>query len=139
MIIVRKAFWLHDHMVTLDGKQKLTFGDETLDVGCGYGCGYVIVPKNNKFYGKDSMDDLFHRCSIHGNITLSVDTHSFYRMIKPEREPEVKNILDGLPFELRCGWVFGFDTFHDRDTLENWPEEKVREESLKLKRYLYGE
>ncbi|WEV36242.1 hypothetical protein [Lactobacillus sp. ESL0677] len=32
-------------------------------------CGYVMIPKNNKLFGKDYMDNDFPNLDVHGGIT----------------------------------------------------------------------
>lgn len=72
----------------------------------GWGNGYVNIPQDHPWYGKDYNDI---ECSnIHGGLTYS------------QKEGEF--------------WVIGFDTCHYGDTPENWPKHKVYKEAVKLKK-----
>ena len=90
----------------------------------GYGNGYVAVsvdePKLSNIV--ESMDEI----PVHGGITF-YDTGKVCMDIFEDIEwidPEV---------DLNNYYVFGFDTCHYEDNLENWNREKVIEETLFLK------
>ena len=74
---------------------------------CGWGNGYVILPPEHPLFGVDYND-------------IDVDVHGCLTYGAMEDE----------------NWVVGFDTAHFADTLENWPEERVEEETIRLKEQL---
>lgn len=84
--------------------------------GCGWGNGYVVVFKGHPSYGK-SYHDL--DVNVHGGLTFS---HPANEIDWPEITQEMKD-----------GWIFGFDTCHYMDTLENWSKEDVIAETEYLK------
>lgn len=69
----------------------------------GWGNGYVYIPKGHPYYEKDRNEIPYE---VHGGVNFA--------------EP------DG------DWWVIGWDTCHSYDTLETWPEERVRAENAKL-------
>jgi hypothetical protein len=75
----------------------------------GWGQGYVHLPPNHKYWGVDKKD-LPDHIQVHGGVTYS------------KQEDEY--------------WVFGFDTNHAFDTIENCTEEYVLEQTLKLSEQL---
>ena len=75
------------------------FGDR------GYRCGYVGVPKENKYYGKDYMD--MDVISCHGGITFSSSTEN-------STYPISSNL-----------WWFGFDCIHYGDGTDAELVEKI--------------
>lgn len=78
----------------------------------GWGNGYVAVPEEHPYFGKD-YDDL--EIEIHGGLTFA----GSYR--------------DWMPEQVKGMWIFGFDTCHCDDNLSRWPDEKsVMEEVMKL-------
>lgn len=83
----------------------------------GWGNGYVAVFKGHPWYG-------LHYDGLHRYIdTDSSLTFSQYLMVKHPRH---------LRSSLKKAWVIGFDTAHARDTLENWPHERVVENCFKI-------
>ena len=76
----------------------------------GWGNGYVAIPKTHKLYGIGYMDV---------NEKYDIDVH--YGLTYYEKSVKFENM-----------WVFGFDTVHCNDNQYNWPEEKVRVETIKL-------
>jgi len=84
----------------------------------GWGNGYVLVNSSHPLYGKN-WDEI--NLDVHGGITFS-------ELVTPH--------LRGI-FGLRPGaegkWCIGFDTHHGGDTLAEWTESKVREETERLK------
>lgn len=75
------------------------FGDR------GYRCGYVGVPKENKYYGKDYMNMDFISC--HGGLTFSSG-------IENSTYPISSNL-----------WWFGFDCIHLGDGTDVELVEKI--------------
>lgn len=96
--------------------------------GVGYANGYVAVPKDHPFFGR-GYDDV--DVEIHGGLTFSC-SGSKIKTDLPETE-----VLEGCLYDLdEDWWVFGFDTCHYQDSLENWPREAVIDETLRLKQQL---
>lgn len=87
----------------------------------GWGNGYVIVPVGHPAHGKyyDEID-----VDVHGGLTFAKSVNEL--------------IEDNSVFsdDDKDGWVFGFDTWHYRDNIDEWPEEKVQEETDRLKQQL---
>lgn len=77
----------------------------------GWGNGYVAVPPSHCLYRIDYLDKL-DQILVHGGLTYS-------DFGDDENAP-------------KDWWVFGFDTRHFEDTLENWPKERVIEETMSL-------
>jgi hypothetical protein len=75
----------------------------------GWGNGYVAVPPTHPAYKiyYDNID-----IDIHGGLTYSQYGNG---KIAP-----------------KDWWVFGFDTAHYNDSLENWPKEAVEAETKRL-------
>lgn len=102
--------------------------------------GYVAVPTQNKYHGKNlnDMEDI----KVHGGITFS----------EPATYPDIMNgrkvneeyvgkrnpILEKAEFitentEVGDDWcIFGFDTAHYGDNKHNWDRKAVIEETLSL-------
>ena len=94
----------------------------------GYANGYVAVPKDHPFFGK-GYDDV--DINIHGGLTFATSGDN---ICKDFSETEV---LEGCLYDLdKNWWVFGFDTCHYMDNLDNWPREAVIDETLNLKKQL---
>lgn len=100
----------------------------TVSMEAGYANGYVAVPRDHPFFGKDYGDvDI----EVHGGLTFAAPGSNISKDL-PETE-----VLEGRLYDLdEDWWVFGFDTCHYSDSLENWPREAVIEETLNLKRQL---
>jgi len=80
----------------------------------GWGNGYVAVPPGHPWHGSHYADiDV----SVHGGLTYSGKAGGF-------NAPS--------PTGLEGWWVVGFDTGHDWDSIEVWPEEAVWQETLAL-------
>ena len=84
----------------------------------GWGNGYVAVPPSHCMHSID-YDRFYYlfegtpnEIKIHGGITYS----DFGNGINAPED----------------WWVFGFDTKHFDDNLENWPKERVLEETMNL-------
>ena len=91
------------------------FGDR------GYRCGYVGVPKENKYYGKDYMDMDFISC--HGGLTFSSSTEN-------STYPISSNL-----------WWFGFDCAHSGDLvgyLFDYPE-MIKDNTYRDKEFVITE
>lgn len=84
---------------------------------CGWGNGYVLIPKGHPIYGRDYEG---FDIDVHGGITFSwkVDLELALQYCLP---------LDDLD-----RWMIGFDTAHFRDTLKSWPKERVQLEADSL-------
>jgi len=77
----------------------------------GWGNGYVAVPPTHPAYKMD-YDTLLYPIEIHGGLTYT----------------DFGNGIDAP----KDWWVFGFDTSHYNDSLENWPKEAVEAETKRL-------
>lgn len=84
----------------------------------GWGNGYVAIPPSHILY-KKHYDEVYYifeyetqQISIHGGLTYSDFGNG-------ENAP-------------KDWWVFGFDTSHFQDNLENWPKEAVEAETKRL-------
>lgn len=81
----------------------------------GWGNGYVAVHPGHPYYGKHY--DEISGVDVHGGLTYSAPYNA-------ERDP----------IEAQGCWVFGFDTAHAYDSLDNWPDaESVLAEAQRLK------
>lgn len=94
----------------------------------GYANGYVAVPKGHPFFGK-GYDDV--NVSVHGGLTFATSGSNIAKNLPETQvlEGNIQNLDDNW-------WVFGFDTCHYMDNLENWPREAVIAETLSLKKQL---
>lgn len=90
----------------------------------GWGNGYVAVDETHPLFGKeyDSAE-----IEVHGGLTFS-DQYSDNLFNAGE--------VIGSEKPTEKHWVFGFDTAHWNDTADNWPKERVIEETMKLKEQL---
>ena len=95
-------------------------------VDFGWGNGYVVIPKGHPLNGIDyeEIHDLIPSLEVNGGLTFSKSANDLN--------------WDELPSDSEDGWVVGFDTAHDWDTLEMWSKEAVMEETKKLKTQLEG-
>lgn len=87
----------------------------------GFGNGYVLIPKGHPMHGKH-YDDI--PVDVHGGLTFSQLVND--KMIK---EWELEESDKGA-------WCVGFDTAHYQDNNTNWPEQRVLEETERLKEQL---
>jgi hypothetical protein len=79
----------------------------------GWGNGYVAIPPSHPAYKMYPGDNfVYDSCVVHGGLT-----HAAFG--------------DGIDAP-KDWWVFGFDTNHFGDTIENWPKEAVIEETMNL-------
>lgn len=76
----------------------------------GWGNGYVQIPKNHFLYGMD-FDVVSRKVNVYEGLTFG-------------------EALNGE-------WVFGWDTGHSVDTIEQWPEERVIRETMSLSQQLF--
>lgn len=93
----------------------------------GYANGYVAVPPEHPYHGKDYDKPLV---DVHGGLTFDASAKEVN-----ERWKSLEFIGDEteLPDDY---WVFGFDTLHCNDNITNWPRERCVEETIKLKEQL---
>ena len=88
-------------------KTKIFAVETTWLPGCGWGNGYVAIPRDHPFWKRIvEIDDL----EVHGGITFKDDGYIFNRYFGAD-VPE-----DCL--------VIGFDTGHTGDNLSTWPDEE---------------
>jgi len=81
---------------------------------CGWGNGYVAIPKGNKFYGMPYNNI---PVNVHGGLTFS-------ELVDEDFMTQWELTDDYLGM-----WVVGFDTCHYGDNKEKWTKEKVQEET----------
>lgn len=91
----------------------------------GYANGYVMIPKEHPYYGKE-YDDI-DGIDVHGGLTFSDPMITNWNSIE---------WLDEKPENLEDYWVLGFDTLHYGDSLDNWNRDAVIDETLRLKEQL---
>lgn len=97
----------------------------------GYANGYVAVPPEHPYYGKD-YDNV--PVEIHGGLTFDSDAASINLSTTGDWDNlEFLGEETSLPNDF---WVFGFDTLHYGDGITNWPRERCVEETLNLKEQL---
>lgn len=94
----------------------------------GYANGYVAVPPEHPYYGKD-YDDV--PVEIHGGLTFG---RKYEAGCQTEGDWEME-FIEGNHIP-EGWWVFGFDTCHFNDSLATWPRERCVEETLSLKTQL---
>ena len=78
----------------------------------GWGNGYVAVPPSHCAHGKYTGDAIYHNLIVHGGVTYAGYGYHI-------------NVPKGW-------WVFGFDTSHFGDNIDNWPKEAVIEETMSM-------
>jgi hypothetical protein len=88
----------------------------------GWGNGYVIVPKEHPWYGKEE-DDINYDLSL-----LNVDIHGYITFSKLVQHGG----RNGAYKPYIGKWLIGFDTNHGYETKETWNEARVIEETKKL-------
>lgn len=98
------------------------------NVSCGEANGYVAVPPEHPLYGKgtDDINDI----DVHGGIVCSGYVNED---LVHDQDTEFLSDETNIP---SGWWVFGFDTMHFGDNRNNWPRERVKEETLKLQEQL---
>lgn len=101
--------------------------DDDFIANGGYANGYVAVPPEHPYHGKDYDKPLV---DVHGGLTFDASAKEVN-----ERWKSLEFIGDEteLPDDY---WVFGFDTLHCNDNITNWPRERCVEETIKLKEQL---
>ena len=109
--------------------------------------GYVAVPPENKYHGRNinDMEDF----DVHGGITLSEPATYPDVMngigIKQEYVGKRNKLLEKSEFitdNTEIGddwWIFGFDTAHWGDNKYNWDRQAVIEETLSMMEQLNRE
>ena len=96
--------------------------DKFFPTECGYADGYVAVPPHHPLWGLhyDRVNELV---SVHGGLTYS----------RAYNERLVSDAIllseDEVPVD---SWIFGFDTIHYGDNLENCSEAFCKSETIKL-------
>lgn len=112
----------------------------------GWGNGYVAVPPEHPLWGKTYFDDDFPDLCVHGGVTFTepcvygeetaaskikiLSRYVGQRYLQLQRG----ECLDGdIPDDW---WLIGFDTTHLGDNEENWPKERVIEETTKLQKQI---
>jgi hypothetical protein len=107
----------------LKGEEKMkarSFTRESTWLGGigGYGCGYVVIPAGHPYHGSgtDECEDL----SVHGGVTFARSADAL-----------INNWKELTAQDKGC-WVIGFDTAHYGDSLENWPQRAVVNETERL-------
>lgn len=111
---------------TRNDEFRKAVGDDFIANG-GYANGYVAVPPEHPYHGKDYDKPLVN---VHGGLTFDASAKEVN-----ERWKSLEFIGDEteLPDDY---WVFGFDTLHCNDNITNWPRERCVEETIKLKEQL---
>ena len=123
-----EKFKCYAFLCTQNNERYRRFSEETgSPISAGYANGYVAVPEGHPLYGVSYSEvDL----DIHGGLTFAEKSsvvHACFDEVNIE-------YLDG---ELPNGyWVFGFDTMHYLDNIENCPREWCVAETNRLKRQL---
>lgn len=102
--------------------------------------GYVVVPPENKYYGK-GMNEL-NDIAVHGGITFSEPVTYPDKLNGREiREKYIgkRNCIfkdaEFITNNTEVGddwWIFGFDTAHLGDNKYNWDRQAVIEETLSM-------
>lgn len=96
--------------------------DEMFPQECGYADGYVAVPPHHPLWGMH-YDRVNEIVSVHGGLTYS----------RAYNEKLVSDAIllseDEVPVD---SWIFGFDTIHYGDNLENCSEAFCKAETIKL-------
>lgn len=96
--------------------------DEMFPQECGYADGYVAVPPHHPLWGM-YYDRVNEFVSVHGGLTYS----------RAYNERLVSDAIllseDEVPVD---SWIFGFDTIHWGDNLENCSEAFCKSETIKL-------
>jgi hypothetical protein len=80
----------------------------------GWGNGYVAIPPSHCLHSIDYLD-----CEA---IELPPKVHGGLTYARPG---------DGV-YAPKDWWVFGFDTCHWNDNLDNWPKEAVEAETMSM-------
>lgn len=88
----------------------------------GWGNGYVIIPKGHPMHGKP-YDDI--DVEVHGGLTFAETGKNAKEQFTL---PITKADFDS--------WVVGFDTAHYMDTMQRWPRQAVKDETMNLKKQL---
>lgn len=79
----------------------------------GWGNGYVAIPPSHCLYGKgENSLSVSGKIKVHGGLTYAQHGDGDYAP--------------------KHWWVFGFDTSHFGDNINNWSKEAVEDETKKL-------
>lgn len=97
------------------------FKDFSLNTG--WGCGYVVIPRNSPLYGVNYFE-LDNHVDVHGGLTFG------------QQVEYLKDRNWSFPEEITQGWVVGFDSGHHQDTIQTWPKERVEMETQNLREQL---
>jgi hypothetical protein len=97
-------------------RKNTWFSSKLFEVG--WGNGYVILPPDHMLVGCKDLDA--YSIYAHGGITYTSYGEQAQSFIPCPIDPK--------------SWVIGFDTAHYMDNSTNWPQEKVLEETLRLKK-----
>lgn len=89
-------------------------------IDTGWGNGYVLLPVDNKYHGKD-YDEINNDIDVHGGLTYS-------RLVTQAHIDH----WDELKQEDLGMWIIGFDTGHYQDDSARWPKEEVIRETERL-------
>lgn len=101
-----------------------TFKKTQLKIDCGWGNGYVIIPKNHPWWNKP-YEDLNNEIYVHFGLTYGqIVTPS---IIMSFNTKELNDSHIGM-------YLIGFDTGHYTDTLKLWPKKRVIEETQYLEK-----
>ena len=107
------------------------FTDFPSFLGCGWGRGYVCVNDKHPLFGKDYRELEFE---VHGGLTFGGNLAS----VGYGKFIDKLDWLDSMPEQPNLWWIFGFDTAHYNDTLEEWDEEAVIAETRRLAEQFRG-
>lgn len=122
----REFYHLEDHLPVFEKllssslvwricKGRFNHDEEGFNVSVGWGNGYVGLPPGHPWYGKhwNDLNDVL----VHGGVTYA--------------ERKYPDLLSDDSSSIGLHWV-GFDTGHWGDTLDKWPESKVKREAQSL-------
>jgi hypothetical protein len=92
-------------------------------VNKGWGNGYVALPRRHPYFGL-GYDEINEKLEhyVHGGLTFSKSSDDI------QDWEQVAGMSDM--------WIIGWDTAHWRDTIEEWPRERVLKENQILSVYL---
>lgn len=100
----------------------------------GYANGYVAIPKEHPLYGI-SYDDV--DIDVHGGLTFAEKSEVVNDLFDKNKTEYLESELPNGYWVLGIGyWVFGFDTMHFMDNLDNCPREWCIAETNRLKQQL---
>lgn len=108
----------------------------------GWGNGYVAVPPEHPLWGKTYFDDDFPDLCVHGGVTFT-EPCVYGEETAASKIKILSRYVGRRCLQLQQGehldgdipddwWLIGFDTDHWGDNEENWPKERVIEETTNL-------